>query len=61
MVVWGIFFIMVNLFMSIDPKLFEDIAKKLGDSMPDGLKHLRNDMEENIRSIMQQTFNKMHL
>ncbi len=47
--------------MSIDPKIFDDLAAKLTDAVPPGLKALQNDMEKNFHSILQGTFNKLEL
>ena len=47
--------------MSIDPKVFDDIARKLADSVPTGIKELQSDMEKNFHAILQSTFNKLEL
>jgi len=47
--------------MSIDPKIFDDLANKLADSVPPGLKSLQSDMEKNFHAILQSTFNKLEL
>lgn len=47
--------------MSMDPKIFDDLARKLADSVPPGLKALQEDMEKNFHSILQSTFNKLDL
>ncbi len=47
--------------MSIDPKIFDDLAKKLSDSVPSGLKGIQADMEKNFHAILQSTFNKLDL
>ena len=47
--------------MPIDPKIFDDLANKLADSAPPGLKSLQTDMERNFHAILQSTFNKLEL
>ncbi|MBB71836.1 MAG: hypothetical protein CMF50_05505 [Legionellales bacterium] len=44
-----------------DPKVFDDIAKKLTDALPPGLKDAKQDMENNFRSILQSCFAKLDL
>ena len=45
----------------MDPKHFEDMAKKFSDLMPEGVKSFQKDFEEQVKKIMQQTFAKMDL
>ena len=47
--------------MSMDPKIFDDLARKLADAVPPGLKSLQEDMEKNFHAILQSTFNKLDL
>lgn len=47
--------------MSIDPKMFDDLARKLADSVPPGIKALQSDLERNFHAILQSTFNKLEL
>lgn len=47
--------------MAIDPKIFDDLACKLADAVPPGLKELQSDMERNFHAILQSTFNKLEL
>lgn len=37
----------------IDPKLFDDIAKRVSNSVPAGLQLLQNDLQKNLRSAME--------
>lgn len=39
----------------------EDLAKKLADAMPEGLKSLREDLEQNFRSVLQSGLSKLDL
>ena len=45
----------------MDPKFLDDLAKKLADSVPGGLKDLQQDLEKNFHAILQNTFAKMNL
>ena len=45
----------------MDPKFFEDIAKKLNEAVPPGLKELKNDLEKNFKNILQSGFSKLDL
>ncbi len=44
-----------------DSKVFDEIAKKLSDVLPDSLRNVKADLEKNFRSILQSTFSKMDL
>jgi len=44
-----------------DPKFFEDISKRISDSMPSGLQQFKEDMEKHCKTILQNTFAKMDL
>lgn len=45
----------------IDPKMFEDMAQKLGAVLPDGLQAVQRDVEKNFKTILQNSFAKMDL
>ncbi len=45
----------------IDPKVFDDMARRLADSLPSGLKVLREDLQKNFRAIIQSVLGKMDL
>ena len=45
----------------MDPKILDDLAKKLADTIPPGLKNLQEDMEKNFHATLQSTFNKLNL
>lgn len=45
--------------MSIDS--IEDLAGKLADAVPDGLRTMRRDLEENFRSVLQTGLSKLDL
>ncbi len=45
--------------MSIDS--IEDLASKLADAVPEGLRSVRRDLEENFRSVLQTGLSKLDL
>ncbi|MGB9429270.1 MAG: accessory factor UbiK family protein [Gammaproteobacteria bacterium] len=45
----------------MDPKILDDLAKKLADSVPAGLKDLKADAERNFRAVLQSVFAKLDL
>lgn len=45
----------------IDPKMLDDMAKKLADSVPAGVRELQQDLEKNFHATLQSTFNKLDL
>lgn len=47
--------------MAMDPKILDDLAKKLADSVPAGLKDLKADAERNFRAVLQSVFAKLDL
>ncbi len=44
-----------------DSKKIDDLAKRLSDALPNGVQHLRSDIQENFQNILQSTFNKLDL
>lgn len=45
----------------IDPKIFDELAKRLADSVPPGVRQLQADMEKNIRATLTAAFARMDL
>ena len=45
----------------IDPKILDDLAKRLADALPSGIRDLQRDMEKNFRAALQAGFNKLDL
>ena len=45
----------------LDPKILDDLAKKLADSVPASIRELQRDMEKNFHATLQATFNKLDL
>ena len=44
-----------------DSKKFDEIAKKLTDILPAGVKEVKADLEKNFKSILQSAFSKLDL
>ena len=47
--------------MALDPKILDDLARKLADSVPPGLKELKSDLEHNFRGLLQSGLGKLDL
>ena len=47
--------------MALDPKILDDLAKKLADSVPAGLRDLKAEAEKNFRAVLQSVFTKLDL
>ena len=45
----------------IDTRTLDELAKKLSSAMPDSLKTIQQDMEKNMRAILESSFQKMNL
>jgi len=45
----------------MDPKLIDDLTKRLYKTLPDNLKDLQDDLKQNFRGILQNSLNKMDL
>lgn len=45
----------------IDPKILDDLAKKLADAVPTSVRELQQDMEKNFHATLQSTFTKLDL
>ena len=44
-----------------DPKQLDEIARKLAEALPPGLRDLQKDMERNFRAVLQSAFTRMDL
>jgi len=44
-----------------DPKMLDEVAEKLSDVLPSSLKSVKNDVEENMKTVLQNAFSKMDL
>lgn len=45
----------------IDPKILNDLAQKIANLLPADLAALKQDLEKNIRAMLQSTFQKLDL
>lgn len=45
----------------IDPKHLDDLAQKVAGSLPSGLQVLKEDMERNLRAVLEAALAKMDL
>jgi BMFP domain-containing protein YqiC len=44
-----------------DPKQLDDIARKLAEALPPGVREMQKDMERNFRAVLQSALNRMDL
>jgi BMFP domain-containing protein YqiC len=44
-----------------DSKFFDDLSKRLADSIPENVKAMRADVEKHFRAILQTMFSKLDL
>ena len=45
----------------LDSNLFDDLAKRLAEVIPPGVKNLQQDLEKNFRAVLQSFFAKLDL
>ena len=45
----------------MDPKLIDDLSKRLYKSMPENLKHLQDDLKQNFSSVLESGLSKFNL
>lgn len=45
----------------MDPKILDDMARKLADAMPSGITELQKDLEKNLRAGLERTLEQMQL
>ncbi len=45
----------------IDPKIFDDLAAKIGKLIPESVKDMQQDVEKNVKAALQNAFAKMDL
>lgn len=45
----------------IDPKAFDDLAKRFTEALPPSLRQFQADMEKNVHAALQATFSKLDL
>ena len=45
----------------LDPKTLDDLARRLGNALPAGLREAQQDIEKNFRTVLQNTLAKLDL
>lgn len=45
----------------LDPKLFDDLSRRVADNMPRGLQSLQDDLQRNLRSALESALGKLNL
>jgi hypothetical protein len=45
----------------LDPKLFDDLARRLANALPTGVKEIQQDVEKNLRTVLQASLSKLDL
>lgn len=44
-----------------DPKIFDDFAKKISEGLPSGVKNFQEEMEKNVKTMLQNGIAKLDL
>jgi len=47
--------------MRFDPKIIDDLSRRLSESLPPGVNTLRKDTEQHVRHLLQSSFTKLNL
>ncbi len=45
----------------LDPKLFDDLSRRVAENLPRGLQNLQNDVQRNVRSTVEAALAKLNL
>ncbi|WP_018142294.1 ubiquinone biosynthesis accessory factor UbiK [Thioalkalivibrio sp. ALJ7] len=45
----------------IDPKRFDDLARRITESLPESVRHVQEDVQRQVRSSLQSGFERMDL
>ena len=45
----------------MDPKILDDLAKRLSDSVPSGVRMMQDDLRKNIRALLESAFARLDL
>jgi len=45
----------------LDPKLFDDLSRRVAGNLPPGLQGLQGDLQRNLRSAMESALSKLNL
>ena len=47
--------------MMFDPKIIDDLSRKLSQSLPPGINSLQKDTEQHVNALLQASFSKLNL
>ena len=47
--------------LMLDPKLFDDLARRLADAVPSGVREIQQDVEKNLRTVLQASLSRLDL
>lgn len=47
--------------MTTDPKLLDDLARRLAESLPEGARLMRRDAERNLRAVLESAVRRLDL
>ena len=56
-----VFFPGVGYHIAMNEESVDDIASKLAEAVPEGLRAVRDDLEQNFRSVLRSSLNKLDL
>lgn len=45
----------------LDPKVFDDLSRRMADNLPRGLQTLQDDLQRNLRSAIEAAFGHLNL
>lgn len=45
----------------LDPKLFDDLSRRLADALPHGARTLQDDLQRNLRAALEASLGKLNL
>lgn len=45
----------------LDPKLFDDLARRLSEALPTGAREIQQDVEKNLRTVLQASLSRLDL
>ena len=56
-----VFAALLRYHIGMNTESVEDIARRLAESVPEGLRSMRDDLEKNFRSVLRASLNKLDL
>ena len=45
----------------LDPKVLDEVSQKLSSLLPEGLQSVKNDVENNFKTVLQNSFSRLDL